>query len=230
MSWFFPLCPPPPSTPYFFRQSPHHCSCPWVMHISSLASPFPILYFRSPWLYCNYLFVFNPLTSSPILPFPLPSGNFLVTNFFSLAFKSFSLSLTFDFLIIMCHGVGLFSSIITGLCASWTCMSTSFTKLGKFYFTVLSDRFPISCSFTSGTPIRQMLDLFKSQRLFIWSLFFGFFSSCSACLFFGAYVPNHWFDSQLHPLYCCFPINCPLFQLVYTLFPTGSFLCCWDPY
>ena len=29
------------------------------------------------------------------------------------------------------------------------------------------------------------------------------------------YVPNHRFDSWLHPLYCCFPVNCPLFQLVY---------------
>ena len=49
---------------------PHHCSRSWVMHVSSLATPFPILCFTSPWLFCNYLFVLlNPLTSSPI---PLP--------------------------------------------------------------------------------------------------------------------------------------------------------------
>ena len=28
------------------------------------------------------------------------------------------------------------------------------------------------------------------------------------------YVPNHWFNSQLHPFYCWFPVNCSLFQLV----------------
>ena len=66
LSWFFSLCRPPSSTPNSLRQSPCHCSCPWIMCISSLAAPFPIL-FTSPWLFCNYLFVLiNPLTSSPI--------------------------------------------------------------------------------------------------------------------------------------------------------------------
>ena len=67
-----------PSTqhPTTLRQSPHHCSCPWVMCISSLAPPFPILYCIPPWLFCNYLFVLlNPLTSSPISLYPLLSGN-----------------------------------------------------------------------------------------------------------------------------------------------------------
>ena len=78
LSWFFLLClaSPPPSVPYPFRKSPHHCSCPWVMHITSLATLFPILYFTSLRLFCNYLFVLlNPLTSSPIPWYPLPSGN-----------------------------------------------------------------------------------------------------------------------------------------------------------
>ena len=44
--------------------------------MDSLTAPFPILYFISTWLFYNYLFVLpNPLTSSPILPYPLPSGN-----------------------------------------------------------------------------------------------------------------------------------------------------------
>ena len=48
-------------------------SCPWVMCISSLATPCPVLYFTSPWLFCNYLFILlNPLTSSPIPPHPPP--------------------------------------------------------------------------------------------------------------------------------------------------------------
>ena len=54
----FPILPPtPPSTPQNQRQSPHHCSCPWVMHVSSLATPSTVLYFTSPWLFCNYLVV-----------------------------------------------------------------------------------------------------------------------------------------------------------------------------
>ena len=73
---FFPLCIPPPSILHSLRQSPHPCSCPWVMCVSSLATPFPILYITCPWLFCNYLFVLlNPLTSSPIPPHPLLSGN-----------------------------------------------------------------------------------------------------------------------------------------------------------
>ena len=44
----------------------------------------------------------------------------------------------------MCLGVGLFASILPGtLCASWTCMSISLTKLGKFSFIIVSIRFPI---------------------------------------------------------------------------------------
>ena len=54
---FFPLWSPPPSTLHSLRQSPHHCSCPWVMCISSLVIPFPILSFTSPWLFCTYQFV-----------------------------------------------------------------------------------------------------------------------------------------------------------------------------
>ena len=68
LSHFFPLSP---STqhPQSLWQSPHHCSCPWVKCISSLATSFPILYFTSPWLFCNYF------TASPIPPFPPSSGN-----------------------------------------------------------------------------------------------------------------------------------------------------------
>ena len=76
LSRFVPLFLSPPSTPHSLRQYPHHCSCTWVMHVSSLATPFPALYFTAYWLFCNYLFVLlNPLTFSPIPPNPLPSDN-----------------------------------------------------------------------------------------------------------------------------------------------------------
>ena len=62
-----PLPPAPSRTPHSLRQFWHLCLCPWVMHLSSLAAPFLILYCTSPWLFCNYLFVLlSPLTSSPI--------------------------------------------------------------------------------------------------------------------------------------------------------------------
>ena len=68
---FFSLCPPLPTMPNSLRQFPHHCSCPWVMPVSSWATPFPILYFTSLWLFCNYLFVIlNPL---PFTHSPKPS-------------------------------------------------------------------------------------------------------------------------------------------------------------
>ena len=74
LSWFFPLWLPPPKTPHSLRQSPYHCSCPWVMHISALATPFPKPYFTSPWLFYNYIFVLlNPLTSSLIPSNPSPT-------------------------------------------------------------------------------------------------------------------------------------------------------------
>ena len=79
----FPPFAPSTWHPHSLRQSPHHCSCPWVLRISSLALPFPVLYFTSPWQIvadsvhsvttCLYF-----LIPSPLHPFPhntRPSGN-----------------------------------------------------------------------------------------------------------------------------------------------------------
>ena len=95
----FPPLAPSTEHPHSLHQSPHHCSCPWVMRKSSLAIPFPILYFTSLWPFCNYLFVLlHPPTSHP----------------FSNTHPPISLSLTFGILIMMCLGVGLFVSILFG--------------------------------------------------------------------------------------------------------------------
>ena len=69
---FIPLCPIPP----FLSSFPHLSSCPWVIHRSSLASPFPILFSTSPCPFCTYYLCF--LFSVPFLPFsllPLPADN-----------------------------------------------------------------------------------------------------------------------------------------------------------
>ena len=128
----------------------------------------------------------------------------------------------------MCLGVSLFGSTLFGtLCASWIYMSISFTKLAKLSFIIFSNRFPIYCSFSSsGMPVMQMLHCLKlSQRLLMLSPLFWipFSFCCSDWLFLLPYVPNHSFDSQLYPPYCCFPVNCSLFQLVYLLFLSGTF-------
>ena len=69
-------CPPPPSTPNSLQWSHLLCSCPWVMHISYLATPFPILFLTCPCLFYNYQFVFfNPFTFSPIPQDCLPTGH-----------------------------------------------------------------------------------------------------------------------------------------------------------
>ena len=63
LSQVLPLCPASPSPLYSLRQFPHPCSCPWVRNICYLATIFPMLYFTSPWLFCNYLFILlNPFT------------------------------------------------------------------------------------------------------------------------------------------------------------------------
>ena len=60
---FIPLWPGCPLHPAF----PHLSSCPWVLHINSLASPFPILFLTCPYLFFIYQLCF--LTPVPFLPF-----------------------------------------------------------------------------------------------------------------------------------------------------------------
>ena len=76
LSQFFTLCSMQPSTLHSLWQSSHHCSHSRVMGIDSLAPLFPMLYFTSPWLFCNFLFVLlNALTYSPIPTHPLAFSN-----------------------------------------------------------------------------------------------------------------------------------------------------------
>ncbi|KAF6131065.1 hypothetical protein HJG60_007966 [Phyllostomus discolor] len=72
---FLLLCPAPPS----LQHSPLLSSCPWAIHTSSLASPFPILFLISPYPYfvsTNYAYsLYIPCTFSSILPLPFPAFN-----------------------------------------------------------------------------------------------------------------------------------------------------------
>ena len=111
-----------------------------------------------------------------------------ITDFLSFAaFEVLSLSLNFAILIMMCLGMGLFRFILIGiLCASWTCILFSFTRLGKFSAIICSNRFsiPLSHSFPCGSPmIWVLLCLVLSQMFlrfssFLLSLFSFSFSLC----------------------------------------------------
>ena len=75
LSQFFPLCPLPPA-PLFPSAMSLLSSCPWVVHISSLASPFPIQFLTSPCLFCTYHLGFLcPVSLSPFLLPPPPTDN-----------------------------------------------------------------------------------------------------------------------------------------------------------
>ena len=68
-SWLYLLCTLSTQHTPLPQAIPPPLLMSWVMHISSLATPFPILYFTSTQLFCNYLFtLLNPLTSSLIPP------------------------------------------------------------------------------------------------------------------------------------------------------------------
>ena len=69
---FIPLHPVHPFPPSF----PHLSSCPWIVHESSLVSPFPTLFFTSPCLFSMYHLCFLFPVPFPLLfPLPLPTDN-----------------------------------------------------------------------------------------------------------------------------------------------------------
>ena len=71
-SSFAPLYPVPPFPPAI----PSISSCPWVVHISSLATTFPILFLTSPIYFVPTNLYFSiPESFLPFSPFPLPTDN-----------------------------------------------------------------------------------------------------------------------------------------------------------
>ena len=75
VSHFSPFYSPLPCTslPSPF---PHLSSCTWVIHMSSLASPFPMLFLTSPCLFYAYHLCFLfPVLFPPFSPLPLPTDN-----------------------------------------------------------------------------------------------------------------------------------------------------------
>ena len=72
----FPSLSPSPWYPPLSCNAPLLSSCPWVLPISSLASPFLILFLTSPCLFCTYqLWFLIPVLIPPFSPFFLPTDN-----------------------------------------------------------------------------------------------------------------------------------------------------------
>ena len=76
VTFFSPLYSPPPfTTPPTSIPQPFS-SCPWVVHISPLASTFPILFLTSPCLFSTYHLCFLfPVPLPPFAFLPLPTDN-----------------------------------------------------------------------------------------------------------------------------------------------------------
>ena len=90
----------------------------------------------------------------------------------------------------MCHGVCFFGSDLYGtLWTLWTCVTISFTRLGKFLVIISLNQFSIPSSLSSpGIPMMQMLLHFMLSKMFLkLSTFFRILFSfcCSALVFFS---------------------------------------------
>ena len=73
--FFSSLYSPPPCVP-LPPAFPHFSSCPWILHTSSLASPFPILFLPFPCLFSTYHLCFLfPVPFPPFSHLPLPIDN-----------------------------------------------------------------------------------------------------------------------------------------------------------
>ena len=66
------------------------------------------------------------------------------------------------------------ASVLFGtLCAFWTFMTISFSKLGEFSFIIFSNRFPIYCSFSSpsSTSVMKMLECLNLALIYFSYMF-----------------------------------------------------------
>ena len=85
---FSPLYSLPPCIPFPTCISPTLSSCPWVIHISSLASPFPILFLTSSCLFCTYHLCFLfPVPLPPFSPSPLITLHIIFISVILLLFQ-----------------------------------------------------------------------------------------------------------------------------------------------
>ena len=106
--FFFSLYSPPPCNP-LPPAFPSLNSCPWVIHISSLVSTFPILFLTSPCLFCTqhlcYLFPIPFLSFSPS-PSPLITPHVISISVILFLFQLFA-----QFVFVFCFG-GVLGSVV----------------------------------------------------------------------------------------------------------------------
>uniref|UniRef100_A0A9L0TV09 Uncharacterized protein n=1 Tax=Equus caballus TaxID=9796 RepID=A0A9L0TV09_HORSE len=165
-------------------------------------------------------------SADSLMDFPL-----YVTCGLSLAaFGILSLSLILDILIIICLGVGLFGLLLFGaLCASWTWMSVSFLRRGKFSSIISTNEFsaPLSLSSPSGSPIIRMLAclILSQSSLTLFSFCLILFSLfCSAWVISSNLSSSSLIRFSASSTLLLSPSSEFLFQVLYSSFLIGSFL------
>ena len=113
--------------------------------------------------------------------------------------------------------MGLFGSNLFGtLWASWTCVTFSFTRLGKFTVIISSDRLSLFSFWHSHDADVVIFHAKLFLKLSFFKILFTF--CCSAWLFFSTLLPKYWFDPLLHLAYCLFLPVYYLSQILHFLF------------
>ena len=120
---------------------------------------------------------------------------------------------------------GLFGFILTGtLCASWTCVTCSLTKLGKFSVIPFSDRFSLPCSFSF--PFGILMIQISCFILFCSSLklhnFLTLFVLFYLCMFVSSLYSNLLFLSSASSRLLEFLLVYSSLQILHSSFPPYS--------
>ena len=106
---FLLLYSPPPCIP-FPPSFPHLSSCLWVIHKTSLASPFPILFITSSYIFCPYHLCF-------LFPVPFPDSTPTPSPLMTLHVMSISVNLFLFWLFAQfIFGFGFFLGSVVDSC------------------------------------------------------------------------------------------------------------------
>ena len=128
---FSPLYSSPPCTP-LPPAFPQLRSFPWVVHISSLASISPILFWTSPCLFCTYHLCFLiPVPFPPLPPCLLPNDNPPCDLYFCDSVPVLVNSLVFCFLFCFCFCLGSVVDSCEFIVISLFVLLITFFFLGK---------------------------------------------------------------------------------------------------
>ena len=105
-------------------------SCPWVVHRSSLASLFPILFLTSPYLFCTYQLCF--LFPIPFSPFPPSPFSLTTLHVISISLILFLFQLFAQFLFFFLSLFRFMLIVVSLLSFSCSYFLSSFSQISPF--------------------------------------------------------------------------------------------------